>query len=185
MTASVPHTNPARLLEVARQMSVVTADEASHDDLEPLSRFLAEVRQSMGMDVAFVSRFDGDLRRFQVVSVAPGSDPVVAAGGADALADTFCKLVVEGRLPLVVHDATEHPLAASMPITSRLRLRAYLSARIVLESGMVFGTLCCFSHAPRPDLQDLDAAALQAIADAMAANLDRHGRLTASLRRWD
>lgn len=66
----------------------------------------------------------------------------------------------------------------------RLRIRSDLSATILLGSGQVFGTLCCSSGQSRSDLQAIDAAALQAVADAIASDIDRHGRLTERIWQW-
>lgn len=156
----------ARLFLLANEVGAASSRFATGEDLEPFRRYLEAVRQSTGMDVAFVSRFVGDRRRFELVATAD-PDSAITAGGSDAIIDTYCKLVAEGTLPAVVRDVQEDA-ATALPIATRLGIRSYLSARIVLPGERVFGTVCCFSHEPREDLRAEHAAALQAIADAIA-----------------
>jgi len=127
--------------------------------------------------VAFVSQIDQDRRHFDIVSVAADTRASIRAGASDALIDTYCKLVIDGELPTVIPDAFDSSKAADLEITGKLGIRSYLSAPIVLASGEVFGTLCCFSSAPRPDLREADAQALRAVADAIAASIERDGEL--------
>lgn len=180
---SDPFTYPARLLTLAGAVAVASGEGSSLPELDPLCAFLGEVRQALGMEVAFVSRIRQGSRVVESVNAAPGA-AALRGGDADELDDTYCQMVLDGRLDPVIRDVAAHPQAAALPITQRLRIRSYISATVVLRSGQVFGTLCCYSGQPRADLQAIDAAALQAVADAIAADIDRHGRLTARIWQW-
>lgn len=174
------NTAPAERAELlsglAEEFARATADAVSHPYWERVSRFLEQVRTVLGMDVAFVSRFTDARRVFEVVSVAAGSRATVASGLSDPLVETYCKQIVEDRLPCVIRNAPASVGAELQAITERLHIGAYLSAPIVLGNGQVFGTLCCISHQPREDLQQADAQALRAMADTIAFGIEQRAR---------
>jgi GAF domain-containing protein len=165
----------ARLVADAARVQVATAENATDASHLPIQDFLAQVRTVFRMDVAFVSEFAQDRRIFRVVSSA-AETPAIRAGDADPMLDTYCKMVVDGRLDRCVPDTSVSP-AAGLAVTTRLRIGAYLAATIRLPEGAVFGTLCCYSHSSRPDLQQRDADVLQVLADAVAASIGRQGEL--------
>jgi len=155
----------------------VTAERADADLFTPLTFLLAQVRESLGMDVVFVSRFLDQQRVFEVVSAAGEASQAMVPGGSDPLLDTYCQRVVEGSLPAVIPDTEKNHEASALEVTRRLRIGAYLSAPVVLRNGQVFGTLCCISHSPREDLVESDAQELAAVARAVAASVERSGRI--------
>lgn len=173
-----PQTNrDVQVLAAAAEFVRVTADGASADPYGPLTFLLTQVRRSLGMDVVFVSRFIDKERIFEVVSAEGEAASTVVPGRSDPLLDTYCQRIVDGRLPVIIPDTLNSPPAAALPITRLLNIRAYLSAPVVLANGQLFGTLCCISHAARPDLREADAAALAAVARAVAASVTSAGTL--------
>lgn len=165
----------AQLAAITSDYAVATADSFSHPRHKPLSEFLARVRDALGMDVAFVSQFVEDRRVFRVVNVAPHSTLPLVAGQADPLVDSYCKRIVEGRLPGAIPDALASPETRDLAITQRLQIGAYLSVPIVLKDGSVYGTLCCFSHVARPGLGESEILGLQDVANVIAAGIDNGG----------
>ena len=166
------------LTEVLRDFAVATAEGGSRPGVRPVTELLARVREALGMDIAFISEVLDDRRIFRVTSVdAKDSDSPVRPGHSDELIQTYCKLILDGRLPAVTPDTRREPGVAALPITERLGIGAYLSVPIVLQDGSVFGTLCCFSHSPRPDLGEQDAQALRDVANLIAAGIGRDGTL--------
>ena len=171
-TSGHPAHHLADLAAITRDFAVATPDFATPSNHKPLSDFLARVREALGMDIAFVSQFVDDQRVFRVVSVAAQEPPSpVAPGNSDPLVDTYCKLVLEGRLPMAIPDTRESPEAQRLAITHQLRIGAYLSVPIVLKDGEVFGTLCCFSHVARPKLGHEEVLGLQDVANVIAASI--------------
>lgn len=168
---------PVDLSGMARDFAVATAEGATDAGHKPLSAFLSRVRQALGMDIAFVCRFAEDRLIYQVVSAAADGPSAVAPGNSDPLVDSYCKRIVEGRLPRFIPDSNALDETRSLPITQRLDIGAYLSVPILLQDGRVFGTICCFSHDPKPELSRDDADALQDVANAIAAGVDRSGQL--------
>lgn len=159
------------LASATREYAVATADFATHPHHQSLSEFLSRVRAALDMDIAFVSEFVDDRRVFRVVNAASGSTSV-RVGLSDPLIDTYCKQVVEGRLPRAIPDTDELPSARQLEITQKLRIGAYLSVPIVLKDGHVYGTLCCFSHQARPGLGAAEVLGLQDVANVIARGID-------------
>jgi GAF domain-containing protein len=60
-------------------------------------------------------------------------------------------------------------------------LGAHLSVPILLADGKVYGTLCCFSHQPKPTLGNDDADALRSVAQLVATGIQRNGELRQQL----
>lgn len=99
-------TQVIRLLEIANGIVVATPGRAPFG-LQQVSTMLDEIRTTLGADVAFVARFDEGHRQFVAVSKVEGSSAAVEPGGADPLLDTYCRLVVQRRIPPVVRDTSK------------------------------------------------------------------------------
>lgn len=160
--------NIGQLFTTANGVAAASCSFATDEQLEPIRRMLQQARESLGMDVAFVARIEGSRRMFEIVDLRPDNTTNVTPGAGDELIDTYCKLVVDGRLPPAVPDTQADLSLAAMPITAKLRIRSYLSAPIRLSDGTVYGTVCCFSHEPLAQLRAEQAAVLRTIADAIA-----------------
>lgn len=173
-----PDPNRAEAIHSAvQQFAVATANGAQPALYEPLTFLLAQIRRALALDVVFVSRFIDTERVFEVVSAEGEVASTIVPGHADALLDTYCQRIVDGRLPAIIRDTSGSPEAAALAITRTLNIRAYLSAPVVLANGQVFGTLCCISHQVRPDLRDADAQALTEAARAVAASVTAAGTI--------
>ena len=165
-----------RLSRIAQSIAFATWAGTTDQRLQALSTYLTAVRETLGMEVAFVSQLQEQRRVFKVVSVSPNAHSPIQVGHSDPLLDTYCMYVLQGRLPPVIRDirSAGHQ-AALLPITQRFGIGCYLSAAVVLSNGRSFGTLCCFSRQPRPDLVDDDGQALGEVARAIAAAVDEVG----------
>lgn len=159
----------------AQEFALATADSADPELFRPLTFLLAQVRRALDMDIAFVSRFSTSERVFEVVSAETRQAHEIQAGEKDLLLETYCHNIVEGRLPPLINDTSAIPAANALEVTDRLNIRAYLCAPVVLPNGRVFGTVCCICHKPRADLVEADLRALKAVAQAVAASIDRKG----------
>lgn len=177
MIRAQPSPRTELILEAVGEFAAATSNAATAQLLEPLTFLLAQVRKSLSMDVVFVSRFTDAERVFEVVSAEGEDKGLIHSGASDPLLDTYCQRVVEGRLPTIIPDTAANLEAASLPITPTLKIGAYLSAPVLLANGKAFGTVCCISHATRPDLQQADADALRAVAQAVAACVGPSGRV--------
>ena len=76
-----------------------------------------------------------------------------------------------GRMPRLVHDVASLPNKAELPPTD-FPIGAHLSTPIVLTGARVYGTLCCFSSAPRPELVQADLEKLRMCAKLVARKVE-------------
>lgn len=134
---------------------------------EALQELLRAIRQHLGMDVAFVSRFAEGQRIFREVDPPDPASPVQRGQGGP-LEESFCLRVVDGRLPELIQDARLHPVSAALPVTHALPVGAHLSVPVRLDDGRVYGTFCCFSFAGDASLDDRDVAMMRVFADVAA-----------------
>jgi EAL domain-containing protein (putative c-di-GMP-specific phosphodiesterase class I) len=134
---------------------------------EVLRDALRAMRSHFGMEVAFLSEFHDDHR---VLRYVDATEPLRAQlqGRSDALADTYCQRIVDGRLPAVLPDAAHDPEAARLAATRLLPVGAHLGVPIRFRSGELYGTLCCFGTRPDPTLRPRDVQTMQLFADLLA-----------------
>ena len=145
---------------------------AGPDDIgagDHINRMLGIVREHLGMEVAFVSQFVEGRRVFRQID-ARGATPIVV-GGSDALEDSFCQRVVDGRLPQLMKDAWQYTEALTLPATRSLPVGSHLSVPLHMPDGEVYGTFCCFSHVPDKSLNARDLSVMQAFAAIMAEHI--------------
>lgn len=133
---------------------------------------LARLRTSLDMDVCFVSEFVKGRRVFKHVD---GEAKGVIQGASGPLSDSFCRHIVDGRMPAAMPDASCDPIAGSMKVTLDIPIGAHVSVPIKLSTGALYGTLCCFSRTPRDEISSRDVALLEISADFVAALLEANG----------
>jgi len=145
---------------------------------ESLRELLRAIREHLGMDVAFISRFTNGQRIFREVDPLTPTNPVQPGAGGP-LEESYCQRVVDGRLPELMQDARRNPVAAALPVTEALPVGAHVSVPIRLDDGSVYGTFCCFSHAGDPTLDDRDLAMMHVFADVAAQLVSNEQRSAA------
>ena len=140
------------------------------DGLTPIDRILDAVRSHLGMEIAFASRIYDGVREFTHIRA---DCPVpVAPGVAEPLEQTLCQAVLDGRLPALMHDASQHEAALPMPITAILPVGSHLNVPLTLSNGQVYGTFCCVSRTPDLSLTERDMATLRAFAQLAAQQIE-------------
>ncbi len=140
------------------------------DGLTPIDRILDAVRSHLGMEIAFASRIYDGVREFTHIRA---DCPVpVAPGVAEPLEQTLCQAVLDGRLPALMHDASQHEAAAPMPITKLLPVGSHLNVPLTLSNGQIYGTFCCVSRTPDLSLTERDMATLRAFAQLAAQQIE-------------
>ena len=162
------HLEPFRddeLSVIISELLVATADSSDPLLDDSVTDLLHAMRKRMEMDVVFVSEFIDGRRMFRYVEAAPHA-PGIRAGDSNPAEESVCQRVVEGRVPELVADLGALP-AEQLP-EMPFRVGAHLSTPIVLNDKRVYGTLCCFSAAPRPDLVRADLDKLKMCATLVA-----------------
>jgi EAL domain-containing protein (putative c-di-GMP-specific phosphodiesterase class I) len=139
------------------------------------------VRKHLRMDVAFVSHFREVDRVFEHVD-SDGTAPIVV-GQSIPLEEGYCLKVVRGELPECIPDTSAVPAAMAIPATRAIPIGSHLSIPVRLESGEIYGTLCCFSYAPDLTLGERDMALMRALGEVLAARIDEQLEVARSKER--
>ncbi len=137
---------------------------------------LRDVRLAFDMDVAFVSKFDGDrlvFRKLEGDSESFGW----REGESFPIDESYCKRVLDGRIPRVVPDAKREEATKDLRVTSEADMGSYCAVALVLSDGRLYGTLCCVSHEPDPQLRERDLGIMERTARWLVEQLERRGQL--------
>ncbi len=137
-----------------------------------VKRTLQAVRAHLGMDVAYVSEFVAGRSVFREVD-APGLEAMIKPGDSYSLDDVYCRHILEGRLPQLIPDTANEPLAVAMPITGAVPIGAHVSVPIRLPDGQPYGMFCCLSSKPNSTLNERDLQVMRAFADITAFEINR------------
>jgi diguanylate cyclase (GGDEF)-like protein/PAS domain S-box-containing protein len=153
--------DPARLAALRATGLLDSEAEACFD------RFTRLAQRIIGAPVVLVSLVD---ERRQFFKSAVGLDEPWASRRETDLSMSFCQHVVAASAPLVIEDATAHPLVRTNLAVTELGIRAYVGVPLV-AGGHDIGAFCaCDTATRRWSRDDLDT--LQALADSVQAEID-------------
>jgi signal transduction histidine kinase len=148
---------------------------------EPIEGILEAAREELGMEVAFVSEFDQQRMVFREL-VGEAESFGWREGESVALDDTFCRLLLEGRLPNAIPDAKADGRVRFLEITGKAGIGAYVGAPIRFSDGTLYGTFCLLSHSPEPSLAEQDGRFVRVLARLVAEQIERERRLLGKAR---
>jgi diguanylate cyclase (GGDEF)-like protein len=144
-----------------------------------IERSLAAARELLGMQLAYVAEAEDEAFTFRAVD---GDAAAFGAtlGGRVARQDTLCDRMLGGAIGNVVADVAATPGASDA--TGSPGIGAYVGVPLRLHDGTVYGSLCCVSADPAPDLRERDARLLEVLARLIADQVDRERAQRRSLR---
>ena len=145
-----------------------SADEALDAHVQEVLKLL---REKLGMDVVFVSRFEAGRRTIVRVEHRPGM-ALLRPGQSDPLEESWCQHVVDGRLPQLVKDARPYVAAKTVP-RPPFPIGTHLSTPVASRTGATFGTLCCFSQQALDGVGERDLKRLRYAAELLTARLQK------------
>ncbi len=148
----------AALGEVARHPSV--------------DRAVSAVRDLLGMDIAYSTRFTDTHQIFEVLKGDGGSFGV-NAGSEIPLEATYCSRILAGELPAAMSDVRANGVARAMPITARSDVGAYISVPMKFSNGIFYGTLCAASHKSLAELGNRELQFMHVFARIIADEIER------------
>ena len=143
---------------------------------ETIEHLLSDVRRALRMDVAFVSEFAADRLVFRAIE-GDSESFGWQEGESFPLDESYCKRVLDGRIPWVVPDAKREEATRDLRVTSEADMGCYCAVALVLSDGRLYGTLCCVSHEPDPWLREKDMAIMGRTARWLVEQLERRGQL--------
>ncbi len=128
---------------------VATSDYGDDALDENVQVFLAKLRERTDMDVVFVAKIADGERTFKAVASRPDVD-LLHPGMSDPVEQSWCHMIVSGRLPEIVRDAKPLIDSGAVPYTP-LSIGTHLSVPVMMPNGAVYGTLCCFALSVKQD----------------------------------
>jgi formate hydrogenlyase transcriptional activator len=128
-------------LKALRRTSLL--DSPPEEAFDRLTRMAAAL---LKVDAAYVSLVDAD-RQFFKSSV--GLPEPWASRRETPLTHSFCKHAVASGEPLVISDATEHPLVRDNLAVPELGVIAYAGIPLTTRDGITLGSFCVVDHRPR------------------------------------
>lgn len=159
---------PARLAVLRASGVLDSPPEAAFDRLTRLASRLVNA------PVTIVSLVD-DRRQFFKSQVGL-AEPWASARGTP-LSHSFCQHVVATAAPLVVADATQHPLVADNLAIPDLGVIAYAGMPLTTSQGDTLGSFCAIDTRPR-EWQEWELEALQALAQAAMREIELRAVVT-------
>ena len=133
------------------------------------------------MEVAFVSEFTQQRMVFREL-VGEAASFGWEEGESVPLDDTFCRLLLEGRLPNVIPDAEADGRVRFLQITGKAGIGSYVGAPIRFSDGTLYGTLCVLSHSPEPSLGEREGHFVRVLARLVAEQMERERHLIGKAR---
>ena len=137
---------------------------------------LSDVRRALRMDVAFVSEFAGDELVFRALE-GDAESFGWREGQGFPLDESYCKRVLDGRVPDVVPDAKRDDATRDLRVAGEAGMGCYCAVPLVRSDGRLYGTLCCVSHEPDPWLRERDLDLMGQTARRLVEDLERLGQL--------
>ena len=131
---------------------------------------LKTARASLGLSMAFLTRMDGTTQTFEVTDSAIPF--VLRDGGSQRQDASLCQAILDGKLPEVIPDLRDFPLAMSLPAAKFPRIRSYVSVPVRLSDGSLYGTFCAAGLSSDRDLQARDKALMDVLAHAAAVIIE-------------
>ena len=135
-----------------------------------IERILKTVRGHLGLEIAFVARYVDDDR--EITHVDTDLALPMGAGYRERKDQGYCWHVLEGRLPELIHDSADYPLARSIPITDMLPVGCHLNVPLRLSDGSVWGSFCALSRTPDRSITERDMTILRSFAELAAVHVE-------------
>jgi EAL domain-containing protein (putative c-di-GMP-specific phosphodiesterase class I) len=142
----------------------------SLDDL--IRSTLDFARTSLGMEVGFVSEIRHGQRYFRHVATDTAFRPF-DEGLVSPLPQTYCEYILNGAMACIVPDIAHHPEVAISASTAAMDIRAHVGVPITLSDGSTFGTFCCYSRTPQPQLAQVEVSLMNRFATLIGQMLEQ------------
>ncbi len=136
-----------------------------------LDRVVELAHCHLGLDVVFLVELGFASQVYR--AIAGDASSFEMAGDDGQLNDaSYCRLLVAGEIPNLIHDAAADERLAELPITPRARIGSFIGVPVCLSDGTSYGALCGLSHAPDNTLDERDVRFLSMLGELIVHDLD-------------
>lgn len=148
-------------------------DVVAHPARTDIDTLLDAARDELGLDLAYLSEFTGELDVIRAVEGEPGSLPI-SEGTAVPHAETYCARMIAGVIPSLVPDTRREPgLQDLAHITESAGVGAYVGVPVQFSDGRIYGSFCVVSRQAEPSLQERDVKFMRVLARLAAEWIER------------
>jgi len=165
---------PSALASRARLRAIEEAVRPRAFPATPFDHVTRVITTVLQVPTALVSLVDAS-RQFFVG--AHGLSPELAECRETPLSQSVCQYVVTGGEALRIVDAREHPLVRANGAVTELGFVGYLGVPLCTSDGVVLGSLCALTTAPR-EWTEQDEALLRDLAVAVVSDLELRAELS-------
>lgn len=127
-----------------------------------IDRILGAVRNHLGVEIAFVAKYDGNFR--ELTHVNSDLDLPMGPGYREPVENGYCWHVLQGNLPELIQDPADFPMTQDMAVTHMLPVGCHLNVPLRLSDGTVYGSFCALSRTPDRSMTERDVGVLRAFA---------------------
>ncbi|NHC46676.1 EAL domain-containing protein [Motilibacter aurantiacus] len=137
---------------------------------QQVAELLRTAKGALGLSVTFLTRMDGETQHLEVVD---SSVPFLFQEGYQQRQEaTLCQAIRDKKLPAVIPDLRDFPVAMKLPAARFPRIRSYVSVPVVLSDGTVYGTFCGAGLTSDKGLTKRDQSLMDVLASAAAVILE-------------
>ncbi len=137
-----------------------------------LDRVVELAHCHLGLDVVFLVELGFASEVYRAVAGDVSSFEVAVDGGRSNDA-TYCRLLVAGEIPNLIHDAAADERLAELPMTRQARVGSFIGVPVCLSDGTSYGALCGLSHAPDNTLDERDVRFMSMLGELIMHDLDK------------
>lgn len=134
-----------------------------------MSAVVWAAKRHLNADICFLAEFRGDLQ-FNERVAQEKSACKMNEGQSVPFAETYCYLLMEGKIPNVVNNASHNPVVSDLAVTAAMNIGGYIGVPVPLPNGSIYGTLCCVLHEPS-GWGSKDAQYLSVLAEIVGAQI--------------
>jgi GAF domain-containing protein len=151
-----------------RLQEIVDLDLLSSEIDTVLAEIARDAATALDLPVALVTIV---LDEAQQLAAMHGVPEWVAEIGGMPIEWSFCAHSVRSRQPLVIADATAHPILRDNPSVTQEGVRCYAGIPLITSRGHVLGNLCVLGTETR-EFSDQDVATLRGFAARAIARIE-------------
>jgi len=112
---------------------------------------IGAARDLLGMEMSFVSQLTPDEQIYRFVG-GDAESFQLSDGHVGPHEHGYCVRMVDGLIPNVVPDVRADSRTSDVVATLASDVGAYVGVPLRLSDGRLYGSFCCLSHEPRPEL---------------------------------
>jgi GAF domain-containing protein len=138
-----------------------------------LGALIRLTRDLLDLDIALLSEIR-DGRETALMAVGDWWPGGHLTGVSIPLQESFCRLMLEGRIGNAVPDARLESAVSELPMVEQLGVRAYMGIPIRPSETELY-VLCCLAREARPSLGAREVKLLSGLAASVRAELESPG----------